>query len=70
MLMEGMNTGMRTCSGCSVKNLCCERCLERRRQYRAKGLKKVKERNIRYKEKNEEQINAYRKESSNIVKLR
>ena len=65
--MDGVNSRMRTCSSCSVKkdleqfagnNLCCERYLERRRQHSAKKNEKVKERNKRYKEENEEQINA------------
>ena len=41
------------------KSLCCERCLEKRRRYRAKSPEKVKERSKKYKEESEEKNKAY-----------
>ena len=69
--MDGENCDVRTCSNCHVKkeldkfvgkNLTCERCLERKRLYWANKPEKVKEWNRSYKEENEEQIKATRKE--------
>ena len=54
--MDGETPDVRTCSDCYVKmdleqfagkSLCCERCLEKRRRYRAKSPEKVKERSKR-----------------------
>ena len=68
--MDGENPDVRTCSNCHVKkeldkcvrkNLARERCLKRKKQYRANNPDQVKERNQRYKE-NGEQIKAKRKE--------
>ena len=73
--MDGGNPDVRTCSNCHVKKeldkfvgktLTCQRCLERKRQYRANNPEKVKQWNHRYKEENEEQINAKRKEYNEI----
>ena len=73
--MDGETPNVRTCGDCNVKrdlenfvgeNKCCERCLEKRRRYRAKYPEKVKERSKKYRGENSEQIKAYRNEYNKI----
>ena len=73
--MDVLNTQLRSCGDCKVKrdieeftgkNLCCNKCLEKGRRYRAKNPDKVKELWQRYSAENPEEIKAYRKEYNKI----